>query len=217
MLECNPTVILAQTDVGELIPFLIFAFVIITRLTKLLAGKKRDGANDLPLDEPSGGMADNNDPGAQIRRFLEDLRRQANGETSPPPPAVPPPIPPPAARPTAWSAPASNPAIPPPRPTVAAARRPEATAIRRPVVARTKPSRPQPVMAAVTRTVAVPLPAPVKLVSSPEISTRILRPTSPWVAALRRDSQGLREAVFLRAVLGPPVALRHPHSQENKF
>jgi len=216
MMQCNPMVMLARTDVGELIPFLIFVFVIIARLVKLLAGRKQGGANDLPLDEPSGGMADSNDPGAQIRRFLEDLRRQANGETSPPPPAAPPPIPQPAARPTAWPAPASPPVAPAPRPAVAA-RRPEAAAVRRPIIARPKPLRPQPAMAAATRTVAVPLPAPVKPVSRPEISTRILRPTSPWVAALRRDSQGLREAVFLRTVLGPPVALRTPDSQETKF
>lgn len=198
MIDGRQAFLLARTDIGEFIPFLVFVVVMIAKAVKAVSERGRGGNPGLPLDTPPHSVGDDSDPGAQIRRFLEDLRRQANGETPPSP--SPPPVAPP--RPIA-------PRPPVPKASETVARR--ATDVRpRPVAAPagTPRAKPSPSPAPVAAPATLPAAALQRHLSAPPKVSCTRRDVSPLTAALRRGPKGLREAVVLREVLAPPKALR---------
>ncbi len=206
-------VLMARTDIGEVLPLLIVVIVVVARVIKALserAGGAAAAPRPSPGDRPQGDSAE---PVDQLRRFLEDLKRQAQGEPpAPPQPLTPPPLPqPPAARQVAPVAPPprrERPAadFPPERKRAASAPPPASSPQPTAALAQAQGEAEERVWAHRTNT------APDhSWASGPTAESRRARPAS-GVALLtglrRRGRGGLREAVVLKEVLGEPLGMR---------
>lgn len=238
MMTLLPAGFLAQSDFGELIPFLIFVVIIVTRLVKAFADRGGLQGREPPaggaLPDPDEGA----DPGAQLRRFLEEIRRQAAGEPPPQPPTPPPRMPRPAA--PARTAPPPLPDLPhatefapagrvrplaalphatefapagrtrrlPDLPNATEFASPRRTALRSGARPPSAVAPPLPPVSAKVATLQPVRPKPVLAAAS--VFRRQARP----LALFQRGREGLREAIVLREVFGPPLGLRGPTLHE---
>lgn len=166
-------------------------FVIISKIVQ--ASKK----NAPPTRKPDQPDAADFSPEEELRDFL---KRLSPGTESVPPPMpqpqrpVPPPLPAQAARTTTSSQPGAARARQPATPTRAAAPKARPVPLPQPLPA-------QEVVAAVKRE-PVRSRAPAAAVPAPENQRR-----AALIADLR-NRESLREAIILREILGPPLALR---------
>lgn len=221
MMTCLPTGFLAQSDFGELIPFLIFVVIIVTRIVKAFAERGGLQGREPPADGAAPDPGEGADPAAQLRRFLEEIRRQAAGEPPPQPPTPPPRMPRPAA-PSRTAPPPPLPDLPhatefaPAGRTRPLADLPHATEFAAPPATGLRsgarpPSAVAPPLRPVAARIAAPLPVrPKPVLAAASVFRRQARP----LALFQRGREGLREAIVLREVFGPPLGLREPTLHE---
>lgn len=196
------SIILAQSDGVEILPFVIFVLIIIGRIMKAFSKRARGGEEAPDLEQPPPVATD--DPIDQLRRFMEEVRRQSMATGEAIAPSAPPPVPPP--HPGRRHMPAQRQSAARQVPVAGGSsprvHRPEFQ--RTPPPARKRPEAGRGVKAAPPRRAAAPLAATVQ--SAPQIHERPIHPLA--LSTLKKGTRGLREAILLREVFGPPLGLR---------
>ncbi len=171
---------------------IIIVLLVVGRIIKEVLERRADRSYHEPSEDPFGepyvdpGPAE--DPVDPLRRFLQDLQQQQSGGRV----STPPPLPtrsPPAPRHAAPSVPAQSGRRRIVRPAV---RRPPPP-VRRPASARTLPAA-----------------EPDKVAhKAPSVTPAKANPAQQRLLAMLSSSDRQRDAILLREVLGPPLALRH--------
>lgn len=174
--------------------------VIIAIIAQIVKSRKQFDQGAPKQDAPPGG-----DPAEELRKFLDGLG-QAQKAPPAPPPVPPTPVPPPTPRPTPkQAAPSRPPPVQAPRPPPVVRRMPEPPVPVREVV--TRPRAPEPEH--------VPTEAEVMARFRAELAAKATtgKKVTRWQRLLAEqlsthDRRLLQEAMLLREILGPPVALR---------